>query len=217
MTEPTDEVTPQNALVAIPLDGARQVEAGDRALIAAISVGDSHALEILYDRYAAGVYHLALRMLKSPELAEELVQDTFWRIWRRSVSFECSRGRVAAWLFSIAHNLCVDALRRMRARPAPVYTDVDHPVIQQLVDEQADVPAAAWATERHWVIVEALRQLPRPQRQVIALAYFGAMSQTELASKLGCPLGTIKTRIRLGQQKLSGLLAALGPPSSESW
>ena len=217
MTGPTDEVTLQNACAVMPLDGARQPETCDQALIAAISRGDSHALEILYDRYAAGVYHLALRMLNSPELAEELVQEAFWRVWRRSASFECRRGGVAAWLFSIARNLCIDELRRMRARPLPIYQDVDHPVIQRLVDEQADLAAAALASEQRQLIIDALAQLPHAQRQAIALAYFGGLSQREIATRLGQPLGTIKTRMRMGKIKLGGLLAVLRLQSSEGW
>ncbi len=188
----------------------------DLVLIAAIAVGDSQALEVLYDRYAPVVYRLALRILKSPEMAEDLVQEVFWRVWRRSGSFERERGRVAQWLFGIAHNLCIDELRRLRSRPTPVYEDVDHPIIQQLVDEQMDVPAAAWATEQRRVIAEALHELPQAQRQAIELAYFSGMSHQEIATKLGRPLGTIKTRVRLGLQKLSGLLAARGLQSSLS-
>jgi RNA polymerase sigma-70 factor (ECF subfamily) len=185
-------------------------ELDDTELIVAVSEGDSQALEVLYDRYATVVYRLALRMLKSPEMAEELVQEVFWRVWRRSASFERGRGRVAQWLFGIAHNLCIDELRRLRSRPTPAYEDVEHPLIQRLVDERIDVPAAVWATEQRRVIAEALGQLPPPQRQAIEMAYFGGLSHQEIATKLQKPLGTIKTRVRLGLQKLGGLLAARG-------
>ncbi|HNP70448.1 MAG TPA: sigma-70 family RNA polymerase sigma factor [Kouleothrix sp.] len=178
--------------------------------MAAIAQGDSQALEVLYDRYAAIVYRMGLRMLKNPEMAEDLVQEVFWRVWRRSASFERERGRVAQWLFGIAHNLCIDELRRLRSRPTPVYEDVEHPIIQQLIDEQMDVPAAAWATEQRRVIAEVLCELPQAQRQAIELAYFGGMSHQEIATKLNRPLGTIKTRVRLGLQKLGGLLEARG-------
>src|SRR5689334_15122632 len=189
-------------------------EVDDQALIAAIVAGDSNALEQLYDRYASVVYRVALRMLKNRELAEEVVQEVFWRVWRRSASFANERGRVAQWLFGIAHNLCIDELRRMRARPAAVYEDPEHPLIQQLLDEQADVPAAAWTVEQRRMISEAMRELPAAQRQAIELAYFGGMSHQEIATKLNRPLGTIKTRVRLGLQKLSGLLAARGLQSN---
>lgn len=217
MTAQDDQVAHQSMPAIMPTDGEPASECADQALIAAISAGDSSALETLYDRYAAVVYRVALRMLKSPELAEDLVQEVFWRVWRRSASFKRDSGHVTRWLFGIAHNLCIDELRRMRSRPAPAYENADHSVILQLVDEQTDVPAAVWATERHRVIVNALRQLPRAQRQAITLAYFGGMSQQEIATKLGRSLGTIKTRVRLGQNKLSGLLAALGLQSSDGW
>ena len=196
---------------------SRTHEANDLALIAAIAVGDSNALEQLYDRYGSMVYRVALRMLKNRELAEDAVQEVFWRVWRRSASFAHERGRVTQWLFGIAHNLCIDELRRMRARPAPVYEDVEHPVIQQLIDEQTDVPATAWTTEQRRVITEAMRELPAAQRQAIALAYFGGMSHQEIATKLNRPLGTIKTRVRLGLHKLGGLLVARGLQSSDAW
>lgn len=182
----------------------------DHVLIAAIAAGDSSALEALYDRYSSVVYRMALRMLKNRELAEEVVQEVFWRVWRRSASFDVERGRVAQWLFGIAHNLCIDELRRMRARPTQIYEDVDHPVIQQLADEQIDVPEAAWAFEQQRVIRDALDHLPEAQRQAVELAYFGGLSHQEIANKLNRPLGTIKTRVRLGLQKLGALLTARG-------
>jgi RNA polymerase sigma-70 factor, ECF subfamily len=196
---------------------AKLDEGDDLALIGAIAQRDSRALEMLYDRYSAMVYRMALRILKSPEQAEDIVQEVFWRVWRRSESFECERGRVAQWVLGIAHNLCIDELRRLRARPTPVYEDVDHPVIQLLVDERTDVPASAWSSERHRVIVEALRHLPQTQRQAIEMAFFGEMSHQEIANRLDRPLGTIKTRVRLGLHKLADLLAARGLQSSDAW
>jgi RNA polymerase sigma-70 factor, ECF subfamily len=195
----------------------RSHEADDQVLIAAIAAGDSNALEQLYDRYSSVVYRVALRMLKNRELAEDVVQEVFWRVWRRSASFANDRGRVAQWLFGIAHNLCIDELRRMRARPAPVYEDVEHPVIQQLIDEQTDVPAMAWTAEQRRVITEAMGELPEAQRQAIALAYFGGLSHQEIATKLNRPLGTIKTRVRLGLHKLGGLLVARGLHAGDAW
>jgi RNA polymerase sigma-70 factor (ECF subfamily) len=124
---------------------------------------------------------------------------------------------VLQWLLGIAHNLCIDELRRMRVRPAPAYEDGEHPVIQQLIDEQTDVPAAAWTTEQRRMIAEAMRELPAAQRQAIALAYFGGMSHQEIATRLDRPLGTIKTRVRLGLQKLGSLLVARGLHASDAW
>jgi RNA polymerase sigma-70 factor, ECF subfamily len=192
-------------------------ERDDLALIGAIAQRDSRALEMLYDRYSAMVYRMALRILKSPEQAEDIVQEVFWRVWRRSESFERERGRVAQWMLGIAHNLCIDELRRIQARPTPVYEDVDHPVIRQLADGQIDVPASAWSSERRRVIVEALRHLPQAQRQAVEMAFFGEMSHQEIANRLDRPLGTIKTRVRLGLHKLADLLAARGLQSSDAW
>jgi RNA polymerase sigma-70 factor, ECF subfamily len=200
---PTEQDTSLPTLVSA-------TDADDQLLIAAVARGESHALEALYDRYSGVVYRLAFRMLKHREQSEEIVQEVFWRVWRRSTSFERERGRVAQWIFGIAHNLCIDEMRRMRARPNPVYEDENHPVIQQLIDEQVDVPAAAWASEQRRVIVSALASLPSAQREAIELAYFGGLSHQEIADQLDRPLGTIKTRVRLGLQKLSSILSLSG-------
>jgi RNA polymerase sigma-70 factor (ECF subfamily) len=200
---PTEQDTSLPTLVSA-------TDADDQLLIAAVARGESHALEALYDRYSGVVYRLAFRMLKHREQSEEIVQEVFWRVWRRSASFERERGRVAQWIFGIAHNLCIDEMRRMRARPNPVYEDENHPVIQQLIDEQVDVPAAAWASEQRRVIVSALAGLPSAQREAIELAYFGGLSHQEIADQLDRPLGTIKTRVRLGLQKLSSILSLSG-------
>ena len=200
---PTDQNTSLPTLVSA-------TDADDQLLIAAVARGESHALEVLYDRYSGVVYRLAFRMLKHREQSEEIVQEVFWRVWRRSASFERERGRVAQWIFGIAHNLCIDEMRRMRARPNPVYDDENHPVIQQLIDDQVDVPAAAWASEQRRVIVSALASLPSAQREAIELAYFGGLSHQEIADQLDRPLGTIKTRVRLGLQKLGSILSLSG-------
>lgn len=204
------DVVPLRVLSTTPVSTGRSDPPDDQALIDAIAHGDSSALEALYDRYATAVYRMALRILKSRELAEEVVQEVFWRVWRRSGSFERDRGRVAQWIFGIAHNLCIDELRRIRVRPTPVYEDMEHPVIQRLADEQSDVSASALASERRRTIQEALGHLPGAQRQAIELAYFGGLSHQEIATRLNRPLGTIKTRVRLGLLKLESLLVARG-------
>jgi RNA polymerase sigma-70 factor (ECF subfamily) len=198
-----------------PTTTVSATDADDQLLISAVANGDSRALEVLYDRYAAVVYRMAFRILKHREQSEEIVQEVFWRVWRRSSSFERERGRVAQWIFGIAHNLCIDEMRRMRTRPNPVYDNEDHPIIPQLVDEHVDVPAAAWASEQRRVIVDALASLPTAQREAIELAYFGGLSHQEIADQLDRPLGTIKTRVRLGLQKLGSLLAPSGLNAGE--
>lgn len=217
MTHGMNTSAPKRALNSGTVMRDALAEQDDLALISAISGGNSQALEALYDRYAAVVYRMALRIVKSQELAEDIVQEVFWRVWRRSSSFERERGRVAQWLFGIVHNLCIDELRRLRSRPISVYEDVEHPLIQQLPDQRIDVAGAAWHGEQRRFIVSALGQLPDAQRQAIEMAYFGGMSHQEIAQKLGRPLGTIKTRVRLGLHKLKLLLAAQGLQLNDAW
>jgi RNA polymerase sigma-70 factor (ECF subfamily) len=150
------------------------------------------------------VFGLALRTLRDRESAEEAVQEVFWRVWQRSQSFDRSRS-FKPWLFGIAHNYCIDELRRRRARPQPVYEDDEHPVLSSIADD-ADVSEAALGSEQRRIVMTALEQLPTEQRQALELAYFSGLTQQEIAARLGNPLGTIKTRMRLGLQKLRGIL-----------
>lgn len=182
----------------------------DEALLASIAQGDSGALAELYDRYAAVVYALALRMLGIPEQSEDVVQETFWRVWRRSGTFQPKRGQVAGWIFGIAHNLCVDELRRQQSRPLPVYDTPERPVLRELEDNRANVAGAVLDREQRQIIRAALERIPSDQRQAIELAYFGGFSQSEIASRLQSPVGTVKTRVRLGIQKLRDMLTAQG-------
>lgn len=176
----------------------------DEELIESVAEGNRRAFEQLYDRYAPLVFGLALKMLGNREVAEEAVQEIFWRVWQRAKSFE--RGRsFAPWLFGIAHNYCIDELRRRRARPQPVYEDDEHPVLSSIADE-GDVSEAALQGEQRRIVINALRELPREQREALELAYFGGLTQQEIATRLGNPLGTIKTRMRLGLQKLRQIL-----------
>lgn len=163
---------------------------------------------MLYDRYSRVVYGVALRILGQAELAEDVVQETFWRVWRRSRTFQSGRGQVASWIFGIAHNLSVDELRRQRSRPRPVYDTDETPVLRDIEDERMDVAAEAIEKERGRLIGAALQQISAEQREAIELAYFGGLSQSEIAERLQSPIGTIKTRIRLGLRKLRDVLLA---------
>lgn len=176
----------------------------DEQLIEAVARGDRAAFEQLYDRYAPAVFGLTLRTLREREVAEEAVQEIFWRIWQRAKSFDRSRA-FAPWLFGIAHNYTIDELRRRRARPQAVYEDDDHPVLSNIADS-SDVSETALQGEQRRIVVDALQQLPAEQRQALELAYFNGLTQQEIATRLGNPLGTIKTRMRLGLQKLRTIL-----------
>jgi RNA polymerase sigma-70 factor, ECF subfamily len=188
--------------------GSKAVD--DRVLLQKVAAGDTQALDTLYQRYARVVFGLGQRMLMSPELAEDLVQETFWRVWRRSKSFNAERGQVAQWIFGIAHNLAIDELRRQRSRPVAVYETEDNPVLGTIEDQRSDVVNTALDQERRRVIGAALERLPQEQREVIELSYFGGFSQSEIADKLNNPVGTIKTRARLGLQKLREALLSQG-------
>ena len=192
---------------------------GDRTddeLIAMIAAGESAAFETLYNRYAAIVYQTVLRVVQDGALAEDLVQEVFWRVWRRSNCFARERGQVAPWLRTVARNVSVDELRRMRAQPVLVRAEVEQSHILQLPDDQADVVASTRQREQRRMIASALQQLPVEQRRVIELNYFGGRSYKEIAAALNHPLGTVKTRARRGLQKLKQALAMEGPQASLS-
>ena len=176
----------------------------DDQLITRAVAGDRGAFESLYDRYSAAVFGVALKMLGDREVAEDAVQEIFWRVWRRLASFDRSRA-FAPWLFGIAHNYCIDELRRRKVRPQPVYEDDDHPILSDIPDD-VDVGEAATLADQRRILREALDQLPEEQRQALLLAYYGGLTQQEIAARLGNPLGTVKTRMRLGLQKLRALL-----------
>jgi RNA polymerase sigma-70 factor (ECF subfamily) len=182
----------------------------DEDLMECVASGDQQALAHLYERYARIIYGLAIKILTSTEHAEDVVQETFWRVWKRSSTFQAHSGQFAPWLFGIARNLCIDELRRRRVRPVTASNGVEEQVLLAIPDTHQDVAGLTWEAERRRLIVGALNDLPADQRQVIELAYFGGLSQREIADQLQSPLGTIKTRVRLALQKLKGILQHQG-------
>ncbi|HNP73600.1 MAG TPA: sigma-70 family RNA polymerase sigma factor [Kouleothrix sp.] len=176
--------------------------------MARIAQRDTQALEVLYQRYARVVYGLALRMLGSAEQADDIVQETFWRVWRRSATFTAHRGTVPGWICGIAHNLSIDELRRQRVRPGQAADAADGAALAELPDTRSSVDTAAIENEQRRLIDTALRQLANEQRQAIELAYFGGLSQSEIAERLQSPVGTIKARIRSGLRRMRDVLAA---------
>ena len=181
----------------------------DETLITAVAGGDEAAFGMLYDRYIKAVYSLALRITEDQGLAEEITQEVFVRVWRNAATFTSERGRFASWLLGVTHHLAIDQLRRRRARPQAVASTDDLPM-QALPDLSADVEEEAWIGVRRELIQRALTQLPEAQRRVIELAYFGGLTHVEIAALIGDPLGTVKTRMRLGLQKLREALQAQG-------
>lgn len=171
----------------------------DRALVSRVAEGDRRAFELLYRRWVRPVYALAARRLGDRESAEDAVQETFAAVWRSAGTYRPDRGPVAPWLYAIARNAVVD---RLRARPVPVSEVPDTPDPGATPDESAEVEWLAWRVHR------ALQELPETERQVLALAYWGGRTQSQVAVELGIPLGTVKTRTRSGLARLADLLDA---------
>lgn len=182
----------------------------DEALMTAVLAQDEIAFVALYDRYADLVYSTSLRVLSDRHLAEDATQDVFVRIWQRPESFVAARGRFVSWLMSVTRNRAVDELRsrgRRHRREAPGIDSVDDPPGLP-VDHYHNEPLHAAQLHEEQVSVRgALTSLPAEQRVALELAYFGGLTQQEIALKLHEPLGTVKTRIRLGMQKLRAALS----------
>lgn len=175
-------------------------EWSDEQLIARVARGDTAAYETLYDRYASAIMGFALKITGDRSLAEEIVQETFWRVWRKADLFQNQRGAFASWFFGIARNLSIDLLRRQRSQGNP--EDESDQIIERAVDPSPGVPETAWLRVKHEKMQAAIEGLPGEQRYVIEMAYFRGMTRQEIARVTGEPLGTIHTRARLALQKL---------------
>jgi RNA polymerase sigma-70 factor, ECF subfamily len=182
-------------------------ELPDDQLVQRMSEGDVDALNVLYDRYARAVFSFAVRIVRDGRIAEEVLQEAFMRSWQQSGRFELNRGNYASWLLSITHNLAIDEVRKSQRRPQRADMVDISDVLRSEVDTTVNIEEAAEASELRGVIRAAMDHLPEPQRRVIELAYFEGLSQREIAAFLNEPLGTIKTRMRLGMQKLKDVLA----------
>jgi RNA polymerase sigma-70 factor (ECF subfamily) len=183
-------------------------ELSDEQLLAQVIHGDTTAFEALYDRYGSAVMGLALRITADHAAAEEIVQEAFWRVWRKADSYHSQLGSFTNWLFSIVRNLSIDLLRRrkMQARP----TEAMDEIMEQIPDPAPDVAEVASQDHSHQQMRAALETLPNEQRTVIEMAYFRGMTRQEIAHATGEPLGTIHTRARLALQKLRETLIIHG-------
>jgi RNA polymerase sigma-70 factor (ECF subfamily) len=183
----------------------------DSELARKVAARDRTAFLALYDRYAARVYGLCLRMLQEPSAAEEVSQETFLKLWSRAGQFDPRRGALLSWLLTIARRSALDRLRREARRPLYQPADVEE-LFEQIADPSSETEEARWRSLRL-----ALQQLPREQRAAIELAYYQGLSHREIAEFLDTPLGTVKTRIRLGMQRLRALWLQPEPePSPQS-
>ncbi len=196
-------------------------EADDADLVLAVAAGSEDALGALYDRHAVGVHAIALRMTGDRGTAEEVVQETFLALWNRAEGFDPGVGSLGTWLRSIARNRAVDRLRAAGRRPQLVALpggageDGASASIERLDPDLAvfggaapdpDPVLAAEALDTRAVIAEALVGMPEDERTVIVLAYGQELSQSEIAARLGWPLGTVKTRTRRALARLRGVL-----------
>ena len=173
-----------------------------QTLLPAIASGDATAFEALYDRYASMVYGLLLRILSNPDDAQEVLQETFVKAWSNASMFDAVRGSEAAWLISIARSRGIDKLRSRRLR-SDRENDAGREVsIQSSFVERTTGADHAIQSEQRTAVRGALAELPEAQRVALELAYFEGLSQSEIAERLGEPLGTIKTRMQLGMKKL---------------
>jgi RNA polymerase sigma-70 factor (ECF subfamily) len=171
-------------------------------LIRRMAEGDRDAFKEFYDRYARQVYPFILRIVRDPSDAADVIQEVFWEAWQSAASYDPGRGSPEAWLFTRARTRAIDRVRAVRRRSETFVAPVD----EGLSAAPASGRDAAGHAENRSVVVGALGQLPESQREVLELAYYGGLTQTEIAERLKQPLGTVKTRIRLGLERLREML-----------
>lgn len=179
----------------------------DQALLGRIASGELEALDEVYNRYGTISYSIAYRITYDASLAEDIVQEAFLGAWRHAANYREDRASVKTWLLSIVHHKAIDAVRRRR--PTSQLAELDEFLPAHLVvpDVWAEVSAGLDAATVHL----ALAVLPSVEREVIELAYFGGLTQREIAAQTGTPLGTIKTRVRRGLRRLRCALEQASP------
>ena len=179
----------------------------DAGIVKRLKARDPQALAEIYDRYGKIVYSLILRVVRDGGIAEDLVQETFLRVWNRAQGFDAERGAFGPWLLSVARNRAIDYLRSAggRERNAVEWEEVDHPSL--FIHMERDILASDHAR----VIRAALLKLTPQQREVIELAYFEGLTQTEMAERMGQPLGTVKTWVRTALKNLRDELGVAVP------
>jgi RNA polymerase sigma-70 factor, ECF subfamily len=178
-----------------------QAQPNDVDLLKAIARQDESALAELYDRYRVILFGLLVRILNSREEAEDVLQEVFLQVWRRAADFDENRGRPFTWLVTLARSRGIDRLRSLGARERVAIAGAREPS-----DEVSDAVADAFKSEQRSLVNTALAQLPDEQKRPLMLAYFEGLTQSEIATKLGAPLGTVKTRMRAGLMKMRELI-----------
>ncbi|MDQ4044578.1 MAG: sigma-70 family RNA polymerase sigma factor [Chloroflexota bacterium] len=190
-------MTPAETALRRPL-----ADVDDAGLCAMAASGDGRALEELYERYSRIVMSFSMRMLAERTAAEELTQEVFFRAWKQADGYASSRGSFGTWIVSITRNMAIDELRKRKRRPQRAELDDPVAAIANVEDTEPSVEEHAWLQAIRTEMQAALAELPDSQREPIELAYFLGLTQREIAEVQGIPLGTIKTRMRLGMRKL---------------
>jgi len=181
----------------------------DEALVALAARSEQPALAELYDRFGRAAYGLAYRVLRDEALAEDAVQEAFLAVWRTAARFVPERGKASTWIMTLVHRRAVDLVRREERRRADALERAPEQEAVEAVDEEA------WLRLQRERVQSALKKLPDQQREAIELAYYGGFTQSELAERLGQPVGTIKSRMFNGLARLRELLAE--PGMEMSW
>ena len=181
----------------------------DEALVLLAARSEESALAELFDRYGRTAYGLALRILRDQALAEDAVQETFLAVWRTASRFVPEKGKASTWILTLAHRRAVDIVRREQRRRTETLDHAPEPAVEGTIDEDA------WLRLRRERVQETLRHLPDAQREALELAYYGGLSQSELAERLGQPLGTIKSRMFTGLSRMRELMEE--PGTEMSW
>ena len=177
----------------------------DVKLLKAIAARDEAALAQLYDRYRTILFGLLMRILNDREEAEDVLQEVFLQVWRKAEDFDENRGRPFTWLVTLARSRGIDRLRTLAARDR-----VAEAGAKEAVEVISDAATDAFKSEQRGLVNKALAQLPDEQKRPLMLAYFDGLTQSEIATRLGAPLGTVKTRMRTGMMNLRELLAGQG-------
>lgn len=194
-------------MTSLPLRVATVADDADRAVLARIATGELNALDELYERYKTMAYSIAYRITNDSSLAEDVVQDAFLGAWRNAERYVTGRGSVKTWLLSIVHHRAIDAIRRRRPTTGLPEQESVPPPQFQAPDVWTEVSANLDAE----TVRRALAALSDVQREAIELAYFGGLTQVEVAERTGTPLGTVKSRMRLGLLTMRRVLSGEDP------
>jgi RNA polymerase sigma-70 factor, ECF subfamily len=181
---------------------SERAQVDDVELMKAIAARDEAALAQFYDRYRVIVFGLLMRILNNREEAEDVLQEVFLQVWRKAGDFDENRGRPFTWLVTLGRSRAIDRLRTLASRERVAVAGA-----REVVEQISDAAADAFKSEQRGLVNSALAQLPDEQKRPLMLAYFDGLTQSEIAARLGAPLGTVKTRMRTGLTRLRELLA----------